>query len=74
MATPGTAEITAAAPAEAVSAIAPTPSAVPRMCGIVRRRPNDAPDAQTRTLFGPGVTALTNENVTRASICSTVRR
>ena len=30
------------------------PSAVPRTCGTVRRKPNDAPEAHSRMLFGPG--------------------
>ena len=62
----GTAATAAASPAAAASAIAPMPSAVPRTCGSVRRKPNAAPDAQSRTLFGPGVKELTNEKPTRA--------
>jgi hypothetical protein len=31
------------------------------MWDMVRRNPNVAPDAQRRTLFGPGVPALTRE-------------
>lgn len=35
--------------------------------GMVRRRPNWTPDAHGITLFGPGVTALTNENAVSAT-------
>ena len=63
----------APAPNDAASAIAPMPTAVPTTCGIVRRRPKAAPDAQSRTLFGPGVTELTIENATSASSWSTRR-
>ena len=44
----------------------PIPTAVPRMCGAVRRNPNVEPDASSRTLFGPGVTELTIENADQA--------
>src|SRR5437762_1817840 len=54
-------------PAAATRAINPIPSAVPRMCLTVRPNPNSAPDAQRSTLFGPGVTELTNEKATRAT-------
>jgi hypothetical protein len=37
------------------------------MCGIVDLNPNAAPDAQRRTLFGPGEPVLTIEKATRAS-------
>ena len=65
-ATAGNAVITAPRPAATANAIAPIPRAVPRMCGIVRRKPNVAPDAQSRMLFGPGVTELTNEKLISA--------
>ena len=43
----------------------------------VRRSPKRIPDAHSSTLFGPGVTALTNENAARPAsptIDSTFRR
>ena len=53
--------------------MAPIPSAVPRMWGTVRRNPNVAPDAQSITLFGPGVPELTNEKATSARMAVTTR-
>jgi len=48
--------------AATASVISPIPSAVPKTWGSVRRNPKVAPDAHNRTLFGPGVTELANEN------------
>src|SRR2546423_945168 len=53
------------------SAGTPTPSAGPTTCGIVGVNPKAAPDAQRRTLCGPGEPVLTIEKATRASHWST---
>ena len=54
-------------PAATASAISPDPERGPeRRAGSFGRKPNAAPDAQRRMLFGPGVTELTNENAIRA--------
>ena len=65
-ATSGTVVTSAPRPAATARAIDPMPSAVPTTCRSVRRKPNSAPDAQSRMLFGPGVTELTNEKATSA--------
>src|SRR6476469_6492434 len=70
---PGTVVTSVARPAPAARAIRQIPSAVPTTCRTVRVSPNSAPDAQSRTLFGPGVTELTNEKATSARMGSTTR-
>src|SRR5215467_2634494 len=68
MATPtlGRAVKSAPSPAAVTSAIDPIPSAVPRTCRRVARNPNVAPDAQSRTVLGPGVTEMTTMKPTSA--------
>ncbi len=61
-------------PAATTSAMAPIPSAVPRTWRNVARNPNEAPDAHRSTLFGPGVTELTNAKPTSAGSVSTSTR
>ena len=42
----------------------PIPSAVPRTWGMLRRKPNRSPEAQSIVLFGPGDTEPTNAKTT----------
>src|SRR5262245_28402807 len=60
----GNAASTAPRPIATASVIAPIPTAVPTICGSVRRKPKAAPDAHSRMLLGPGVPALRTENAT----------
>jgi hypothetical protein len=48
-------------PAATATTMAPTPTQIPTMYGSAARKPNRIPVAHSSTLFGPGVTAATNE-------------
>jgi hypothetical protein len=55
--------------AEPVSpAVIPTPSATPRICGTLARKPNRAPDVVRRMTFGPGVKSPRKTKRYRGSI------
>ena len=41
---------------------------MPRICGMVPRKPNVAPDAASITLFGPGVKAATAAKRAKAAV------
>ncbi len=48
-------------PAPTQASITPKPIEMPNICGIVRLKPKFTPDANSITLFGPGVIEDTSE-------------
>jgi hypothetical protein len=42
----------------------PNPTAIPNICGIVRRKPQRDPDEASIALFGPGVADMDVANAT----------
>jgi hypothetical protein len=52
-------------PSPAAITMKPKPSVIPTICGIVRRKPKFAPEAVTKTTFGPGVRVMTAANRTK---------
>src|SRR4051812_23260490 len=56
---------TTSSPAHTPNSTTLKPATIPRMCGMVLRKPKFAPEAVNITLLGPGVMDMTNEYVAK---------